>query len=128
MVRAFILFVAYKACSGKDIVIGANPFQYRNSVSLIAMVFFLHVIQVLLLFGGKSFLPVKSIDEIAYLAIIGCFLLLFYLCELIFSKRILAKAIRQYKKSGIARYAKFIAFGYMVINIVIVVLMITRRY
>jgi hypothetical protein len=53
---------------------------------------------------------------------------LFYLCGLIFSKRLLAKGIKHYNKLGVAKYAKPIVFGYMVINIVIVILIMIYRF
>ena len=121
MIREIFLFIAYKACNGKNFAWGNNPFQYKNAIRLITVLFFLHIVQILLLFDRNTLFPINQISGIQYLLILGCGLLFFYLFEMLFSKKILAKGISQYKQSVLTKYAKLIAYGYLIINIGILI-------
>lgn len=127
MRREIILFIAYKACSGKSLVWENNPFQYNNAIRLITVVFIFHIIQIIFLVRKANILPLKSIDGLQYLFIIGGSMALFYLFGNIFSKKVLAAAIRRYKETGIDKYARLIAYGYLIVNIVILLIIVRMR-
>jgi hypothetical protein len=116
MLREFIFFIAYKACSGKSSVWGKNPFQYRNAVRLISILFFFHILQMALLIIGSS---VQSIGKVYYLIGLGILLFLPYLIEIVFTKKILARSITAYKETSISKNAKIIAYAYFVLNFTI---------
>jgi hypothetical protein len=116
-----IIFTAFKACGGKDLFLKKNPFQYRNATILIASVILVHILQIVMLITNYISFPLKSINESTYLILIGLFIILSYLCTKIFSKKMLAKSISIYKDSSLAIYAKLIAFGYLFLNIAIVI-------
>lgn len=119
MFREMILFIAYSACSGKTLIWGSNPFQYRNAIRLIAVVFLLHFFQLISLAKRNIFISIKQATTTQYLIFIAISLLSIYGTELVFSKMVLAKAIRLYKESAIANYSKLIAFVYLVVNMII---------
>ena len=121
MIREFILFIAYKACSGKNFVWGKNPFQYRNAVRLISILFFFHILQIALLILGSS---VQSIGKVYYLVGLGILLFLPYLIEIIFSKKILAKSITLYKETSIDKNAKTIAYSYFVLSFALLLVIV----
>jgi hypothetical protein len=127
MMREIILFIAYKACSGKSLVWENNPFQYNNAVRLITVVFIFHIIQIVFLIAKANIFPLKTIDGLQYLFIIGGSMALFYLFGIIFSKKVLAAAVRRYKETGINKYAKRIAYSYLIINIVILLIIVGMR-
>ena len=125
--KEIVLFIAYKACSGRNFVWGNNPFQYKNATHLIAVVFFIHIIQVLSLSTDYLIFPIKPISGLYYFVLFGVCMLLLFLSEAVFSKRVLAKSISRYKESSINKYAKLIAYSYLSLNILILVGIIIVR-
>jgi hypothetical protein len=123
MNKELILFIAYGACSGTDIGLWKkNPFQYRNALNLISINFFIHVVQLLLLVSNFNFLYNGQIRPVCLLLFIGGLLTIMFLMNLIFPRRMLANAIKQYKGSRLQDNSKLIGFGYFVFNISVMVL------
>lgn len=119
--REIILFIAYRACSGKNFVWKENPFQYRNATNLIAIVFVIHIAQIFFTIGNNDFISIKLSNGLIYAGLIFCGVALLYLSEKIFSKRVLARSIKLYKESFLSRYAKPIAYTYFCLNILILI-------
>jgi hypothetical protein len=119
MFREVVLFIAFRACSGKSLIWGQNPFQYRNAIRLIAVSFIIHFFQLLSLVKKNIFISIEHASTTQYLIFIGACVLCTYGIEQIFSKKVLARATRIYKESPIATYSKLIAFGYLIVNLII---------
>lgn len=117
-----IIFVAFKACGGKDLFLKKNPFQYRNATILIASVIIVHILQVVMLTTNYISFPLRKINERVYIIFFGLFFLISYLSTIIFSKKILAKSISKYRDSKLNDYAKLIAFVYLFINVFITII------
>lgn len=119
MFREKILMIAYQACSGKGLIWEQNPFRYRNAIRLITVVVLLHLLQIISLLKKNIFLSIRHTTSEQYLIFIGICVLCIFSIEKVFSKKILAKSIRLYKEAPIANHSKLIAFGYLVLNFII---------
>lgn len=125
--RELILYIAFKACAGRDLILARNPFQYRNATILIAVIFIEHIIQILLLTTSNTTLSLKGINEKFYFILLVSFFILAYLSTIVFSKTILAKSIKKYKETSIGNYAKLISFGYFFFNLIVIIIIALLR-
>lgn len=118
-----ILFISYKACSSIHPILGKNPFQYRNSIHLITFIIIIHVVQLLCLMINELLIfSLKTISTFQYLILIAVPLLLSYILEFVFSKKVLAKSISRYKGTFFEGKAKPIVWGYVLLNIALLIL------
>lgn len=117
-----IIFIAFKACGGRDFFYKKNPFQYINATILIAFAIEIHILQIIMLTTDYISFPLQKINSEMYVAIIFSFIVISYLSKLLFPKKILAKSLKKYNGGNIGRYAKLIAFGYLFLNIAISIL------
>ncbi len=124
MIREWILFIAYEACGGRDLMLKKNPFQYNNAIRLIAACCLIHVLQVTTLLEKNVFLSIKRATVTQYAIFIFVCVLLIYLIGKAFSKKMLARAISYYKGRDISKHSKLIAFGYLIANLIVLALII----
>src|SRR5688500_4799383 len=113
MIRGLVLYIAYKACGDRDIIFGKHSFQLRNAQHLISVNLIFHLAEVCLLILGKKSYAIASNVGIIYPALIVFALSVMFATELLFPKRLLAKAVTQYKNSRITSWSRWIAFGYL---------------
>ena len=121
-----LLFIAYTACRGKNFLRGRNPDQYLKSIALISSIFLIHVAQIIALMHPSLFLKKPSSPVIYFILVIIC-MFFYYLIGKIFSKKILARAIKTYSGSSLSSNAVIIAFGYLIFNFVILAIIFGIR-
>jgi len=126
MLKDFIFFIAYRACSGKNVLWKSNPFQYINSISLISFILLVHIIQITVFVKKGAILSIKSISGTNYLFILGGLLFIYFLIGRLFKRKDLPRIIRKYKDSKIDKYSKLIAFAYLIFNLILIFLLALR--
>ena len=120
MNKRLILFIAYKACDGNDYGLSKkSPHQYRNALNLIGLNLFIHIIQLLLFATNIDLMKSDQVKEIYVVVFLLCLLTVFLLMKFIFPKKVLAKAISQYKGSNLEGKCKLIGFGYLFFNFIL---------
>lgn len=120
MNKELILFIAYEACRGNDFgLLERNPFQYDNAVRLISVNILLHIVQLVILLSNKSSLTNGQIGGVHLFVLMVGGMGIMFLMEFVFSKKVLAKAIMQYKDSMWDVRSKWIAFGYLFCNFIL---------
>lgn len=127
MTKDLIFFIAYKACSGKNFHWNDNPFQYINSIFLLTFILLIHFLQIVSLIKKEFILSIKSISGTQYFFLIAALLLVFFLLGKVYPKKDLPKAIREYKGSRFDKYSKLIAYGYLVLNLILFMIIIMVR-
>lgn len=115
--RKKILYIAFKACNGRNIIFGEHPFPYNSAVRLISFAGFVHLIQIALLVFKNQLVSVKSITgpQFFLLLVFGTFFT--YLMHIVFPKSMLENTIIENEHTSLAIHAKLISFGYILINL-----------
>jgi hypothetical protein len=117
MKRNAIIFIAWKACERNSRFFDKNPFQYENALFLILLTGGIHMLQVLLLINFFSLFKRTTIDGLGYIILFISLIALFLVCRNAFSRRVLSEANELYEGSKMGKYAKLIAYPYLIINL-----------
>lgn len=101
--------------------------QFRHAVGMLGINIVLHCIQLTVLIAPVGALIQGEISGQQYLIFVIVSIVIIYLCELVFNRRILARSIARYRDRALDKWTRFIAFGYLVLNLGLTVLILATR-
>lgn len=128
MNRELIFFIAYEACSGRDFGLWKkSPLQFINAQRLIGTNVFLHILELILLLVKKGAVQPQHLTIVHYFLFLGGFLVTIYTIKLLFTKRILVRGRQEYQGSSFEHRSKLLAFGYLILNFILLGIVYQRH-
>lgn len=123
--REVILNIAYKACEGKENLLNSNSFQYNRSVGLISVGIVLHFAQLCIIVFHTQIFPIGQVSGSFFLIATISWIALLLVLYFLFPKRLLNLGNQQTVES-VVRYPKLLAFGYLFVNLVLLLLLMVH--
>lgn len=110
--KELIIYIAYKGCSGYESFSNSTGWVFNRAKNLLASIISFHFIQLVILLADKRHFPVQKLEIEFLVGFIVVFIASIILCNLLFTNKILSRAIAIYEYHWINKYARLIAISY----------------
>ena len=125
--KELLVYIAYKACRGYESRSNSSSWVFTRAKSLIASIIFFHLVHLVILLADKKYFPLRTIEAGFFFGFLAAYISIIIICEFVFTRKILARAIAVYKDHWVNSYVKLFAFGYLVFALVLTAVLVYIR-
>ena len=125
--RELIIYIAYKGCLGYESFSNSRSWVFIRAKNLLASIIAFHFIQIVILLADKRHFPIKKLEIEVLAGFVVVFIASIILCNLMFTNKILSRAMAIYEYHWINKYARLIAIPYLLFVIFLTAILLYFR-
>jgi hypothetical protein len=117
--REFLLFLVYSACTGYERKNNNSVSVLNRAQSLIAVISTSFLLIGILSLVGVTGIAHEFNGSYVLTILVVLFIVTYYMCTKVFSRKVLAKSLKKYRDHWICRFAKLITFSILFLSMAI---------